>query len=125
MIIIVGFVVVILCVFGGFVMEGGKLVVLVHAFLNEVIIIAGGAFGALVVMWGRLLRRPRAVVLLSGRNAHPTHYVPSFFCTRASKRATLTTTLWCEPSPMGSLSSRAATRKDSVRPSTAISSAVA
>src|ERR1700720_3450829 len=50
---------------------------------------------------------------------------PSFFCTRSSKRATLTTTRWCDPSPMGSLLSRAATRKDSVRPSTAISSAVA
>jgi len=50
MIIIGGFTVVILCVFGGFVMEGGRISVLVHAFLNEVIIIAGGAIGAMVVM---------------------------------------------------------------------------
>jgi chemotaxis protein MotA len=50
MIIIVGFVVVVLCVFGGFIMEGGKMIVLIRAFLNEVIIIAGGAIGALIVM---------------------------------------------------------------------------
>src|SRR5664279_3055569 len=50
MIIIVGFVVVIICVFGGFLMEGGKLAVLVNATVNEIIIIAGGAGGALIVM---------------------------------------------------------------------------
>lgn len=50
MIIIVGFVVVIICVFGGFLLEGGSLMVLVHALLNEIIIIAGGAIGALIVM---------------------------------------------------------------------------
>ena len=50
MIIIGGFAFVIICVFGGFVMEGGKIAVLVHALLNEIIIIAGGALGALIVM---------------------------------------------------------------------------
>jgi len=50
MIIIVGFAIVVVCVFGGFIMEGGKMAVLIHALLNEIIIIAGGAVGALVVM---------------------------------------------------------------------------
>ncbi len=50
MIIIGGFLVVIICVFGGFIMEGGKMTVLIHALLNEIIIIAGGAVGALIVM---------------------------------------------------------------------------
>jgi len=50
MIIIVGFLVVSLCVFGGFIMEGGKMAVLLHALVNEIIIIVGGAAGALIVM---------------------------------------------------------------------------
>jgi len=50
MIIIIGFVIVSLCVFGGFIMEGGKMAVLLHALVNEIIIIAGGAAGALIVM---------------------------------------------------------------------------
>jgi chemotaxis protein MotA len=50
MIIIAGFAVVILCVFGGFVLEGGKIAVLFKAFINEVMIIAGAAAGALIVM---------------------------------------------------------------------------
>jgi chemotaxis protein MotA len=50
MIIIVGFLAVVICVFGGFVLEGGKIAVLVHAALNEVIIIAGAAIGAIIVM---------------------------------------------------------------------------
>ncbi len=50
MIVIIGCITVILCVFGGFMLEGGKLVVLVHAFINEVLIIAGGAFGAMIIM---------------------------------------------------------------------------
>jgi len=45
--------------------------------------------------------------------------------TLASKRATLTTTRSCRPSPIGSRSSRASTRKVMVRPSTAVTSAVA
>jgi len=50
MIIIAGFAFVFVCVFGGFIMEGGKMGVLIHALLNEIIIIAGGAGGALIVM---------------------------------------------------------------------------
>jgi chemotaxis protein MotA len=50
MIIFAGFAVVILCVFGGFVLEGGKIAVLFQAFLNEVIIIAGASVGAIIVM---------------------------------------------------------------------------
>ncbi|HVO32907.1 MAG TPA: flagellar motor stator protein MotA [Elusimicrobiota bacterium] len=50
MIIIVGFTVVILCVFGGFILEGGTMSVLFHALMNEIVIIAGGAIGAILVM---------------------------------------------------------------------------
>jgi chemotaxis protein MotA len=48
MIIIVGTLVVVLCVFGGFVIGGGHLLVLVHP--NELLIIGGGALGALLIM---------------------------------------------------------------------------
>jgi chemotaxis protein MotA len=48
MIIAVGCIVVILSVFGGFVMGGGNLGALVH--FNELLIIGGGAAGALIVM---------------------------------------------------------------------------
>ena len=48
MIIIVGSLVVLVCVFGGFAIGGGQLAVLLH--FNELLIIAGGAFGALIVM---------------------------------------------------------------------------
>jgi chemotaxis protein MotA len=48
MIIIVGALVVILCVFGGFVIGGGHLLVLIHP--NELLIIGGGAVGALLIM---------------------------------------------------------------------------
>jgi chemotaxis protein MotA len=48
MIIIVGIFIVCACVFGGFVFGGGHLMVLVHP--NELIIIGGGALGALVIM---------------------------------------------------------------------------
>jgi len=57
MIILIGAITVFLCVFGGFVLEGGRLITLLHAFVNEVLIIAGGATGALVVM------APRKVLL--------------------------------------------------------------
>lgn len=50
MIVIIGAIVVTLCVFGGFMMEGGKMDVIIHAFVNEVMIIAGGAFGGLIIM---------------------------------------------------------------------------
>ena len=48
MIIIIGAIVVCLCVFGGFVIGGGHLMVLIHP--NELLIIGGGAFGALLIM---------------------------------------------------------------------------
>src|SRR5262245_31004110 len=48
MIIIIGFIVVIGCVLGGFLMGGGHLLALMHP--NEVIIIGGGALGAMIVM---------------------------------------------------------------------------
>jgi len=48
MIIIVGTLIVILCVFGGFVIGGGHLLVLIHP--NELLIIGGGALGALLIM---------------------------------------------------------------------------
>ncbi len=48
MIIIIGIIIVVVCVFGGFVFGGGHLLVLIHP--NELIIIGGGAMGALVIM---------------------------------------------------------------------------
>jgi chemotaxis protein MotA len=48
MIIIVGALIVCVCVFGGFVFGGGHLLVLVHP--NELMIIGGGALGALIIM---------------------------------------------------------------------------
>ena len=50
MIIIVGALTVVICVFGGFVLEGGHIKVLLDAFVNEVLIIVGGAAGSLVIM---------------------------------------------------------------------------
>ena len=47
MIIIIGAITVIVCVFGGFLMEGGQLQVIIHATVNEAIIIAGGAEAAI------------------------------------------------------------------------------
>lgn len=55
MIIIVGISIVLICVLGGFVFGGGHLPVLIHP--NELIIIGGGAIGALVIM------SPRKVLL--------------------------------------------------------------
>jgi len=57
MIIVFGAITVLLCVFGGFMLEGGQLAILLHAFLNEVIIIGGGACGALIVMSPRKVLR--------------------------------------------------------------------
>jgi chemotaxis protein MotA len=48
MIIVVGIVMVVVCVFGGFVIGGGHLLVLMHP--NELLIIGGGALGALLIM---------------------------------------------------------------------------
>lgn len=48
MIIFIGIFIVVVCVFGGFIFGGGHLLVLIHP--NELIIIGGGAMGALVIM---------------------------------------------------------------------------
>ena len=50
MIIIIGAITVILCVFGGFMLEKGNIWVILDALMNEVIIIAGGAAGSLIIM---------------------------------------------------------------------------
>lgn len=47
MLVIVGWVVVLLCVFGGFALAGGHLAALWHPI--ELIIIGGGAIGAFIV----------------------------------------------------------------------------
>ena len=48
MIIVIGIAVVFICVFGGFAIGGGHMGVLVHP--NELLIIGGGAIGALIIM---------------------------------------------------------------------------
>jgi chemotaxis protein MotA len=48
MIIFIGCIVVLACVLGGFAMGGGHLATLVH--VNELVIIGGGALGALIIM---------------------------------------------------------------------------
>jgi chemotaxis protein MotA len=50
MIVIAGAIIVIVCVFGGFMLEGGKMEVIIHATVNEMMIIAGGAAGSMVIM---------------------------------------------------------------------------
>jgi len=50
MIIIIGAITVCACVFGGFLMEGGDMGVLLKAFINEILIIGGGAAGSLIIM---------------------------------------------------------------------------
>ena len=50
MIIILGAITVMVCVFGGFMLEGGKMEVLLHATRNEMLIIVGGAAGSLIIM---------------------------------------------------------------------------
>jgi chemotaxis protein MotA len=50
MIIIVGCIIVTVCVFGGFMLEGGKMEVIIHATVNEMLIIAGGALGSMIIM---------------------------------------------------------------------------
>lgn len=50
MIVIIGAIVVCVCVFGGFALEGGHMKVLIEAFANEILIIGGGAAGALLIM---------------------------------------------------------------------------
>ena len=50
MILIVGAIIVIVCVFGGFILEGGEMHVIIHAALNEMMIIVGGAVGSMIIM---------------------------------------------------------------------------
>lgn len=50
MIIIIGCIVVIGCVFGGYMLEHGELDVIIKATVNEMLIIAGGAFGSMIIM---------------------------------------------------------------------------
>ena len=50
MILIVGAIIVIVCVFGGFMLEGGEMKVIVHATVNEMMIIVGGAVGSMIIM---------------------------------------------------------------------------
>lgn len=69
MIIAIGFIVVIASVLGGFKMGGGNILALMH--LNELIIIAGGAMGALVVMSPRKVLKDLASGLLSCLKGSP------------------------------------------------------
>ncbi len=62
MIIIIGCIVVTVCVFGGFMLEGGKMEVIIHAAVNEMMIIAGGALGSMVIM------APKKILLDIGKN---------------------------------------------------------
>ena len=50
MIIIIGAITVLVCVFGGFMLEKGNIMVILDALMNEVIIIAGCAAGSLIIM---------------------------------------------------------------------------
>jgi chemotaxis protein MotA len=62
MIIIIGAITVVLCVFGGFMLEKGNIMVIFEALTNEIIIIAGGAIGSLIIM------APKKVLVDVGRN---------------------------------------------------------
>ena len=50
MILIVGAIIVTVCVFGGFMLEGGEMKVIIHATVNEMMIIVGGAVGSMIIM---------------------------------------------------------------------------
>lgn len=69
MIIIIGFIVVIASVLGGFIWGGGYVTALLHP--NELIIIAGGAFGALVVMSPRKVLKDMASGLVTCLKGSP------------------------------------------------------
>lgn len=45
----VGFIIIIACVFGSFIMSGGKMDIVLHALPHEMLAIAGAAIGAFVV----------------------------------------------------------------------------
>lgn len=61
MIVIFGAITVIVCVFGGFMLEKGNIFVILEALANEFLIIAGGAAGSLIIM------APKKVLLDVGR----------------------------------------------------------
>jgi chemotaxis protein MotA len=69
MIIAIGFIVVIASVLGGFIMGGGHVAALLHP--NELIIIAGGALGALVVMSPRKVLKDLVSGLLTCLKGSP------------------------------------------------------
>jgi chemotaxis protein MotA len=50
MIIVLGSITVLLCVFGGYMLSKGNLGIILEASVNEMIIIAGGAIGSLIIM---------------------------------------------------------------------------
>jgi len=52
MFIIIGIIVMLVCVFGGFVLAGGKFEIIVHAVPHEMITIMGGAIGAFIMANG-------------------------------------------------------------------------
>ena len=49
MFIIIGYLIAMGCIFGGFIMHGGNIGVVLHALPNEMMVIGGGAVGAFVV----------------------------------------------------------------------------
>jgi len=63
MIIVIGFTIVIASVLGGFAMGGGHILALVHP--NELIIIAGGAIGAMIVMSPRKVLKDLCIGMIS------------------------------------------------------------
>ena len=69
MIIAIGFIIVIASVIGGFIMGGGHVVALLHP--NELIIIAGGAIGALIVMSPRKVLKDLASGLITCLKGSP------------------------------------------------------
>jgi chemotaxis protein MotA len=69
MIIAIGFIVVVASVLGGFIMGGGHVAALMHP--NELIIIGGGALGALVVMSPRKVLKDMVTGLISCLKGSP------------------------------------------------------
>jgi len=69
MIIVIGFTIVIASVLGGFAMGGGHILALMHP--NELLIIAGGAIGAMIVMSPRKVLKDLFVGLISCLKGSP------------------------------------------------------
>jgi chemotaxis protein MotA len=49
MFVIIGYVVALGCIFGGFIIHGGNIMVVIHALPTEIMVIGGGALGAFIV----------------------------------------------------------------------------